>query len=63
MSSSQQFNESEVRPMGSGFKNQEGYPHFYKWGYFNLAGRLPLTEYKVCDILIGPSGTTSHFSM
>ena len=25
MSSSQQFNESEVRPMGSGFKNQEGY--------------------------------------
>lgn len=27
------------------------YPHFYKWGYFNLAGRLPLTEYKVCDII------------
>lgn len=25
MNSSQQFNESEVRPMGSGFKNQEGY--------------------------------------
>ena len=27
MSSSQQFNESEVRPMGSGFKNQEGKPY------------------------------------
>ena len=25
MNSTQQFNESEVRPMGSGFKNQEGY--------------------------------------